>query len=258
MMMTDEEYRAFLNVLFEHYVRPRLPRSRRRHHHHMMEEWAYHLDEAQKAARIARFIESQCSDDGEIYRTFTMQRLRDAISETQYSLAFARNEMTEDGFLDAFEEHAPEILDGLAPHHLPVVDRQVMEDTGSSNPDADLAALVFRAKRLRHRMERSSQDISIRRTLKDTEDRLGKAREEFEELRKNTTDAPKEPPRTRRWFKGLGQIAQGAALSIANAALALGILKFPVSPETQTWGAVASVTTGIGTIISGVGDLRGE
>ncbi|HEY6250872.1 MAG TPA: hypothetical protein VI685_13005, partial [Candidatus Angelobacter sp.] len=64
--------------------------------------------------------------------------------------------------------------------------------------------------------------------------------------------------KSRRWFKGLGQIAQGASLSIANVALAVGILKFPVSPETQTWGAVASVATGVATVLSGIGDLRGE
>ena len=64
--------------------------------------------------------------------------------------------------------------------------------------------------------------------------------------------------KSRRWFKGLGQIAQGSAFSIANVALAVGALKFPVSPETQTWGAVASVSTGVCTVLSGIGDLRNE
>lgn len=41
-------------------------------------------------------------------------------------------------------------------------------------------------------------------------------------------------------------------VAIADVALAVGALKFPVSPETQTWGSVASVATGIGTILSGV------
>jgi hypothetical protein len=72
---------------------------------------------------------------------------------------------------------------------------------------------------------------------------------------KPSQEIPKKP---RRWFKALGQIAQGTAISIANVALAIGALKFPVSPETQTWGAMASVATGIGTVLSGVGDLRNE
>jgi hypothetical protein len=66
------------------------------------------------------------------------------------------------------------------------------------------------------------------------------------------------PKKSRRWFKGVGQIAQGSALSIADVALAIGVLHLPVSPETQSWGAIASVATGIGTILNGVGDLRNE
>jgi hypothetical protein len=66
------------------------------------------------------------------------------------------------------------------------------------------------------------------------------------------------PKKSRRWFKGVGQIAQGSALSIADVALAIGVLKLPVSAETQTWGALASVTTGIGTVLNGLGDLRNE
>ena len=69
---------------------------------------------------------------------------------------------------------------------------------------------------------------------------------------------PEVPKKSRRWFKGVGQIAQGSALSIADVALAIGVLKLPVSAETQTWGAIASVSTGIGTVLNGVGDLRNE
>jgi len=89
---------------------------------------------------------------------------------------------------------------------------------------------------------------------------LDQATKEFEKLIKLEPAKIKESEKkkSRRWFKGLGKIGQGAALSIANAALAVGVIHFPVSPETQTWGALASVATGIGTILSGVGDLRGE
>lgn len=66
------------------------------------------------------------------------------------------------------------------------------------------------------------------------------------------------PQKSRRWFKGVGQIAQGSALSIADVALAIGVLKLPVSAETQSWGALASVAAGFGTLLNGVGDLRHE
>lgn len=75
------------------------------------------------------------------------------------------------------------------------------------------------------------------------------------ELKEPSSEVPK---KSRRWFKGVGQIAQGSALSIADVALVIGVLKLPVSAETQTLGALASVATGIGTVLKGVGDLRNE
>lgn len=52
--MTDDEYREFLAVLVRRHVQPKLPRLRRRFHHHMMEEWHYHLDQAERLTRNGR------------------------------------------------------------------------------------------------------------------------------------------------------------------------------------------------------------
>lgn len=258
--MTDDEYRELLAILFERYVRPRLPRVRRRFRHHMMEEWDYHLDQAERAAQVLRFIDSQINDDEEIYGTFTLQRLRSTVADTRNSLEFANRAMDEAGFLEIFDTHGSELLDGLAVQHLPDIDKEVIRNMGSLNPEAELAVLVLRAKRLRHRIDRSSGEVSTHQELRRTEERLAEAEKELGQAEKETKEGanlPK-PTKSRRWFKGLGQICQGAALSIANVALAAGVLRFPVSPETQTWGAVASVTTGVGTILAGVGDLRNE
>jgi len=258
--MTDDEYREFLTFLFERYVRHRLPRVRRRFHHHMMEEWSYHLDQAQQALHVIRYIETNCDDDGDIYRTFTLERLARAVSDTHSSVVFGDRMAEEAGFLDAFEAHADDILSGLQAHHLPDADREVFREMGSPNPDLELRALVLRAKGSRDNLRQNCRELPIRQQLKNAEERVAEAQQEFEKNRKAQQEGPvdKGPTKSRRWFKGLGQIAQGAALSIADVALAVGVLKFPVSPETQTWGAVASVATGVGTILNGVGDLRNE
>lgn len=103
-------------------------------------------------------------------------------------------------------------------------------------------------------------NTGIRHQLRYAEEKIKKSENEFDEfLLAKKQDMPKDvPKKSRRWFKGIGNIAQGAALSIANISLAIGALKLPVSPETQTWGAIASVTTGIGTVLSGIGELRNE
>lgn len=267
--MTDDEYREFLTFLFERYVRPRLGRVRRRFHHHMMEEWVYHIDQAQRALHVLRYIETNCDDDDDIYRTFTLERLTRAVSDTHSAVVFGDRIAEEAGFLDALEAHADDILNGLQAQHLPDADREIFREMGSLNPDMELRALVLRAKSSRDRLRQDSCELSIRQQLKHAEERVTEAQQEFGKRRNAHEEEPREerPSRSRpwfkasqsrRWFKGLGQIAQGAALTIADVALATGALKFPVSPETQTWGAVASVTTGVGTILNGVGDLRNE
>lgn len=255
--MTDDEYREFLAFLFEHYVRPRLPRVQRRFHHHMMEEWYYYLDQAKQSALVLRFIEAHCDGAEDVYRTFTMERLGRAVSESRQSLDFSTRIAEEAGFLDAFEDHTTDILAGLQPHHLPGVDKDLLRETGSVNPEVELRALILRARASCERASQMSREVRVRDQLKHVSERLGEAQNHFTPAK--GTEMPAEAPKkSRRWFKGLGQIAQGAAFSIANIALAVGALRFPVSPETQTWGAIASVATGIGTVLSGIGDLRNE
>ena len=139
------------------------------------------------------------------------------------------------------------------------MDQEVIRDTGSSDAEAELAELVYRARAYRNRAERMAQEVSPRQQLRHVAEQVARIQKEFEEFSASQTEQPPEPPKkSRPWFKGLGQIGQGAALSIANVALAVGVIQFPVSPETQPWGALASVATGIGTVLTGVGELRNE
>jgi hypothetical protein len=245
--MTETEYREFLGFLFERYVRPQLARVRSRHHHHVMDgdDFAYQLDRAVSSARIFRFIESHSGDDDDPYNTFTKERLSRAVAETSYSLHFSNRLIQEAGFLDACEFHAREIADGITSVRLPDVDIEVLREIGSLNPELEMRGLAYRAKAFLEQGAQSPGSRGLRQQLQRAE----------EELKGADEDTAKKP---RRWFKGVGQIAQGAALSIADVALVVGTLHLPVSPETKTWGALASVATGIGAICSGIGDLRNE
>lgn len=133
-------------VLVRRYVQPRIPRLRRRFHRHMMEEWDDHLDQAERAARVLRYIENYCDDEGDVYRTFTLERLASTVSDTRYSVDFSNRTIEEAGFLDAYEAHASEILAGLRPEHYPDADKEVLREMGSPDVDAELADLVFRAR----------------------------------------------------------------------------------------------------------------
>ena len=258
--MTEAEYREFLSFLFERYVRPRIARVRHRYTRHMEDEFSYHLDRAVRSAQVLRFVESYCHDDEDAYRTFTVERLAGAVYYTRDSVEFSNRVADEGGFLDACESHAREIASGLAAIHLPDAEKEVLREMGSPNPEVELRSLVYLAKSWIQTSERQLGDVRFRQELRHVEERLKKAGDEFATVEKTEKERPSRevPKKSRRWFKGLGQIGQGAALSIANVALAIGTLHLPVSPETQTWGAIASVATGIGTVLSGVGELRNE
>jgi hypothetical protein len=233
--MNDQEYAEFMGYLFERYVRPRLPRVRRHLDHHMKDDVHYHLGEAERSARILRFIESDCDDDGDIYSTFKVERLARAISETRYSLSFSNRMTEEGGFLDAYEEHETEILYGLKPDHLPAEDKEILRDMGSINPDAELRGLVYLVKARVRKVERQNREVSVRQELKNCETELDQAELKFRKgLEVKDPEPSQIPKKSRRWFKGVGQVAQGSALSIADVALAIGVLKLPVSAETQT------------------------
>lgn len=258
--MTEPEYREFLSFLFERYVRPRIARVRHRYRHHFEDAFAYHLDHAIRSAQLFRFVENYCHDDEDVYTTFTMQRLKNAVSKTRYGVEFSNRVVDETGFLDACESYTSEIAEDLAAVYLPDTDKDVLREIGSPNPEVELRALAYLAKSWLEISDQQFRDKSLRQELRDAEERLKRADAEFETHLKAKEEKPSQeiPKKPRRWFKALGQIGQGAAISIANVALAVGALKFPVSSETQTWGAMASVATGIGTVLSGVGDLRNE
>jgi hypothetical protein len=258
--MNDQEYADFMSYLFERHVRPRMSRLRSRLDHHMKEEVHYHLDKAERSARIFRFIESYRDDSEDVYQTFTPEVLARSTADVRYSLSFNTRITEEGGFLDAYEEHEHEILSCLKPEHLPEADKEIIREIGSVNPDVELRSLVYAAKERSHKRERQNHEVSVRQELRNFEKQLDQAEQSFRRVAelKEPEMIKDRPKKSRRWFKGVGQIAQGSALSIADVALAIGILKFPVSAETATWGALASVATGIGTVLSGIGDLRNE
>jgi len=167
--MNDQEYAEFMSYLFERYVRPRIPRLRRRMFHHMEDEFHYHLDQAERSARVLRFIESYCDDDGDIYSTFRVERLTRAISETRNSVNFSARITEEGGFLDAYESNETEILYGLQPDHLPNEDKGILREMGSINPDVELRGLVYAAKARVRKLERQYRELSIRQELKNGE-----------------------------------------------------------------------------------------
>lgn len=163
------------------------------------------------------------------------------------------------GFFSAIDSYFLEIVEGMKPEYFPNEDLQILRKLGSQEPESELRAIIYIIKKYsqKHRDEFIYREISIAKRCNEIKNQIDEENKKFFWM-KNVNNMKNEDRPGKRWFKGLGQILQGAAISIANIGLAAGWLRFPVSPETQTYGAFVSVTTGVGLVLNGVGDLRGE
>jgi hypothetical protein len=253
--MNEEEYKKFLEYLFNEYIRYRRPRIRRRFHpFEWLHEWDWEWNRLTKAARVLRYIHRFCEDEDDIYHTFTRERIAQLPGEIHDGLRLHNRLAEEGGFLEAFDEHYDEIVDGLKLEYMPDVELDVLRDLGSEDPEAELTAMIHMVRSRRQRVLAMNREIRISQQLKQAEERLDQQRKELAEEEK--VEKPKR--KSRRWFKGLGQIAQGSALSVANIGLAVGVFTFPVPAATATWGALVSSITGVGVVLNGIGDFRGE
>jgi len=257
--MSEQEYKHFLEYIFNEYVRDRLPRVHDHYefelHHHRRDKYLHIL---KRPAILTRYIHAYCDDEGDIYRTFTAGALGGIIRNVETGLHRSNRLLEQAGFLDAFDSYLEEIIEGIKPEYFPKYDLEVLREMGSTNPKADLRGIVYAVKRRKEERRRMSREIPIRRQLELAEEELERTRKQLEESVEEKQNNIEVPKKSRRWFKGLGQIAQGAALSIADVGIAVGMLHFPVSPETQTLGALVSTATGVGNMLNGIGELRNE
>ena len=259
-IMTEDEYIEFLTYLFDEYVRERLPSAEYYFDKYCFEgrSAGYTHRRLQKAVLMSKYIYTTCDEDEEILRTFTKKVLHGHIEEVMRSCNQNTRLLERIGILDCLQSHYREIVNGMNVSHFPDLDTKILAELGSRDPALDLKGIIYsnRAKAQQGGESANMCDIDVKRRLKRVEEMVESALGIYQDDKnKLPSETPKKP---RRWFKGLGNIGQGTALSLGNIGLAIGAFGFPVSPETQTWGAIVSATTGVGMIMNGVGELRNE
>ena len=166
------------------------------------------------------------------------------------------------GMIDVIEEYETLVIEGMEFDDLPKEDIHALGELGEANPRGALLSCFLKVKNHKSTRKIDYEDVPLEKSLRSIEHRLEQVEERFQEGRKTRTSkrqtAADATRPSRRWFKGLGKIAQGSALTLADVCLAAGILVLPVDPTTQTWGAIVSSITGVGATLDGVGELRGE
>lgn len=256
--MTNDEYQSFLKYVFHEYIEKRLPRLRRYFDHpKMCHEWEYEWRRLKRALHLLKYIQDVCDDTDDIYSTFHLDRLRRAIGEVQDGVRWHNRLANEGGFFDAWDSHFEEIIEGVCVELIPEAEFELMKELGFTEPKTDLEGIMYVVKKRAVIKRKNIENLRVSSRVKNVVEDLSHAQKDFQEPKE---EEPKQevPKKERRWFKGIAQIGQGAALSIGDIALAVGTLKFPVSPEAQTWGALVSATTGVGMIFNGIGEWRGE
>ncbi len=251
--MDEKEYESFMKYLYQECVQTRNFRRFRKHYHPM--EWGYESDRLISASNLLRYINHHCNEEDEIYRTINRKRIEQLSSEVREGIRLNRRMLEDSGFMDVIDSHYFEIVDGMKLEHMPQQELQIMRELGSNDPESELSALMSIVKSRTKSNHSYNQEVRTSQQLKNIEERLDQQQDKLKELKKEPDDQPK---KSRRWFKGLGQIAQGSALSIANVALTMGAITIPVATETASWGAIVSSITGVGMVLNGVGEFRGE
>ena len=258
--MEDKEYLDFLQYLFNEYVAGKISRIQRYFGHpRYWDKYEWHRLEWHRlpqAMHIITYINRYCDTDEDIYTTFMLDKLREIVGYVKEGVSWSNILIKNSGFIYAIEDHFEHIVDGIKLEHFSEQEFEILKELGSFDPKVELSGIIHLLKVNKLKLSRSAKEVKISVQLKQTEeilfDSLLILREE--EKKEEENKIPKTRPGL-KWFKGLGQICQGALLTIADVSLAIGVLQFPVSPETKTWGAMVSTTTGIGMILSGVGDL---
>jgi hypothetical protein len=249
------------------------PSSRKRRRHPMDDRlWEFHesIERLRRADEVLEFLDRTERDP-----YTTLRSVDEVLSDVEYGLQNAQAALASSGFLDMLDDHLESVLTAVDPDLLPAAEAAILDELGFPRlarfvrEEADLVGSEWRAGTARglwvvreFREQPASRvfEVSIERVQRHrTEIREHAARiAETEQAGRTGRETEPQPRKSRRWWKGLGQIVEGATLAVADAGLAVGLYKVQIPEETQLAGTVISVGAGIGKVMNGVGDLLKE
>jgi hypothetical protein len=243
-MMSDDEYRAFLDALARKYLR-----LHRIHRHHLMEDdhLRYELERAASLGRLVHVAEDR-PEDARI-----LSALGQGLRETY--LSGVVDALDESGVLRAIEEDRETIFANLRRSVIPDEDLALLRQSGILDPDAEITLLIHYA---RQHLGRPSYDAHPSDAVKEVPTLVQEAGQRLEQYAGPPKAAApeKQPEKKRKIFNGVGKILSGAVTGIGNLLLGAGGIVAP-NPATA-YAVIGSSALAVSAICQGVGDLRGE
>jgi hypothetical protein len=231
------------------------------------DEVSYALDRLRAADEVLDFLRRSARDP-----YTTLRDVDGVLGDAESGLSGVRRVLDETRFSELLDDHLDTLMRALSAEALPGWEAEVLDALGF--PDlartiearTDLLGAEWRDGTARGaQVAREYQRAPASQAMKAAEQSIEKHRAERRAFAEDAKDAPASssgqdgpPEKHRRWWKGLGQIVQGAAIAGADIGVAIGVLHVPIPDGGETYGVVMSVVAGVGTVMNGVGDLSGE
>jgi len=251
--MTKEEWNDLVKGICNQKIKPKLRKIHRKYHpFEWFEKFPFGDRGFYKASRTIKFINDNFDEEEDLTRAFNKEYLDNTLDSLRWGVEHNNRLVLKTGISDVVEEFWEEIVDGMDISDIPEADFEALREAGSLDPKSEIHVSMVRIKKRKKSVRYNSKESSMRYSLKKSETVIERKKEVLKECNSNN------PPTKRKIFKGLGGICRGAILTGVDIGLLAGFWPVPLSPDTTTVGAVASITTGIGDIMIAVGELRGE
>jgi hypothetical protein len=267
----DGGYEAYAKYLYDRDIAPAVTRHAGRYKMERHHELEYPLSLLAQADAILRLVVAT----PDVYDVFRVQALEGVIRQTRWAVEANSRMLDELGFAATLDSEYSTLARGMRPEHLPPEEATLLRQLGFPEVAESLPGILYmvreRARTSVSRYEDRSPTAAMRDVVERLDqaqkdhNRLGEIEEELAALKRaqesdsaaaqRLNDEAKSKKKPRRWWKGIGQIVQGVGISLGDGAVAVGLGTAGVAPA---WGALISVTVGVGTVMGGIGDLRGE
>jgi hypothetical protein len=251
--MTKEEWNELVKGICNQKIKPKLRKIHRKYHpFEWFENFPFRDRGIYKASRTIKFIDENFDDEDDLTNVFNKEYLDNTLDNLRRGVVHNNRLVVKTGISDVVEEFWDEIVDGMEISDIPEADFEALREAGSYDPKSEIHVSMVRIKKRKKSIRCNSKESSLRYSLEKSESIIERKKEVLKECNSNN------PPTKRKILKGLGGICRGAILTGVDIGLLAGFWPVPLSPDTTTVGAVASITTGIGDIMIAVGELRGE
>jgi hypothetical protein len=257
--MDKKQWQEVVKEIYHVHMAPKLRGiSRRFHPFEWMEFYPHALSELIRASRAMRFIDDQLEADDDLLSVFKREYIQGVFQNLQNGFQFNERYVLKTGIADVMQEFFADIVSELDVSDLPEQDLEALREAGSRHPEGELHLCLMQVKKLqtiraqgkfinqhpdfRHAIERAGKEINFRREKFDPPEKQGPEPEE-ESISKGAI------------MKGMGNICRGTVLVAVDISLMAGMWSVPLSPDTTKVGAVASVVTGLGDIVVGIGEM---